>query len=1293
MSSTSRFISRLSGAGAAALIAVAVYPAAAQTVLADKPVLASVSVPGNLALALSVEFPTAVGNAHIDSTYAPATTYLGYFDPDKCYDYKLAATGANAITVDHFVPAAKAAAHVCSNKWSGNFLNWATMQTIDPFRWALTGGFRVFDTPNATVLEKAYASGQGGTGNFPDRSITNSTTIAGATPLKNSNGTTWNGLKLRVQGMGVQLRFANSGDNNSGNPTAFDPSATSWNGATSWVVSVRPRVCDSTLGASFLESNCRPYSSGYKPEGLIQQYSNQIRFSAFGYLNDGNLSRDGGVLRARQKFVGPTQPIPGGDPTTNALTEWDAMTGVMVVNPDAADASATSAIFGSVANSGVMNYLNKFGASKSYKTYDPVGELYYAALRYYRNLGNVSTWSAPNTTNATTKTTYADGFPVISTWDDPIQYSCQKNFILGIGDVNTHADRNLPGATGNSEPSKPAEVSADTALNATTYTNYVGTMAGINNLAGQQPYGGCCTNNGALMAGMAYWANTNDIRPDTSDIKTTGMQTVQTYWVDVLELQTFKTNNQYYLATKYGGANLPADFNPATRTTDLNQSWWHTGPANDTVGGQLRPDTYFTAAKADTMVSGLASAFTSIASRMKAYSTGFSTAQQQITSIGVASYATQFDAKDWTGEVIASTLKAVDGNSSLTQEEAWRFSTKLATQLAGTGWDTNRYMVTWSNTTNVGVPFRKANIPAAQFSLLNTAYRGNDAQDYLNYLRGDTSQEQGSLVAGSSKAYRTRSSLVGDIVNSKVTVVAPPSLTLSEGANPGYGAYVVAKKNRPNYLVVGTNSGVVHVIDGSLTGNTAGREIFSYVPGAAFDGPSTPSTPGVDGLASLGNPSFNHRFFVDARPTAMDVDFGKTVGGSGTDWRTIVVGGLGKGGKRVYALDLTDLSNVNSETVAASKVLWEFSAADMGFMFGEPVITKTAQYGWVVLVSSGYNNATGKVHLYVLNARTGALITTLNGDITDDGTAASPSGLGQPSTFYQDLTTMQVESVYIGDLKGNVWRADLRNTSGGFSNMVKVARAVGPNSTPQSITTQVVPVVDPKTYRRFLAFGTGKLLNANDINTTDLQRLYAVVDGSLGKFVESSADLPAGVSLPITSANLVQLTDLSQPAVIDFNSKAGWYFDLPGGYRVLNDPVYYLGTVAFAATLPTSQNPCNPSGSSRVYMIDLGSGQTRFANNAVYVEPGFSVTDLMFTRGDKKISLTIGGANESSGSKNTCAANDPTCVEKICKPGDKDCCPPGQITCNQEAGEDPNYGIKILNWREIPLRTPTNGSL
>ena len=51
--------------------------------------------------------------------------------------------------------------------------------------------------------------------------------------------------------------------------------------------SQRASVCDtSTLGTAGLESNCVAYPSGvYKPQGLIQQYSNQIKYAVIGYLN------------------------------------------------------------------------------------------------------------------------------------------------------------------------------------------------------------------------------------------------------------------------------------------------------------------------------------------------------------------------------------------------------------------------------------------------------------------------------------------------------------------------------------------------------------------------------------------------------------------------------------------------------------------------------------------------------------------------------------------------------------------------------------------------------------------------------------------------------------------------------------------------------------------------------------------------------------------------------------------------------------------------------------------------
>jgi type IV pilus assembly protein PilY1 len=43
---------------------------------------------------------------------------------------------------------------------------------------------------------------------------------------------------------------------------------------------------------------------------LIQQYSNQIKYAVFGYLNTASEAVQGGVLREPMEFVGPTYPQP-----------------------------------------------------------------------------------------------------------------------------------------------------------------------------------------------------------------------------------------------------------------------------------------------------------------------------------------------------------------------------------------------------------------------------------------------------------------------------------------------------------------------------------------------------------------------------------------------------------------------------------------------------------------------------------------------------------------------------------------------------------------------------------------------------------------------------------------------------------------------------------------------------------------------------------------------------------------------------------------------------------------------
>ncbi|SEL27146.1 type IV pilus assembly protein PilY1 [Roseateles sp. YR242] len=1249
--------------GAAALaLALSGGAAVAQTTLGNQPVFSSVAVPGNVALTLSVEYPTAVSNAHIDTTYSASSTYIGYFDPAKCYTYSYNATE----TSRYFQPAGNATSHVCSAKWSGNFLNWATMQTIDPYRWALTGGYRTTDTTSSTIIEKAYATGQGTTSEFPDRTMSGSTLIAGATPLS------WSTLKLRIQGLGNKLWFTSTGNNNNVSTATAYGSTTSVAAGTVYQVSVRVKVCDTTSGSGDLESNCVKYDSGYyKPEGLIQKYAQKIRFSAFGYLNDATLTRDGGVLRARMKYVGPTQPVPGSDAITNTAAEWNATTGVMVSNPDTTDASATSTYYGiTISNSGVMNYVNKFGeiTPGSYKSYDPVSELYYAALRYYRNLGNVSEWSAATSASTASKTTYADGFPVITTWTDPILYSCQKNFILGIGDVNTHADRNVPGATGSAEPTKPSAVTADTALNAVTWTNKVGVLHGLGSSLGTtSPYNGCCNYNGALIAGMAYYANTQDLRSDLE-----GTQTIKTYWLDVMEYQSYESNNQFYLATKYGGFTVPSGWDALGTTTDIPATSWHTGGTTDVVGSQLRPDTYYTASKADTMVSSLSSAFASIATDIAAYSSSFDTASDTVDS-GSASYASSYDSSGWTGDVIAYTVNSVA--TPVTYTQMWKFSAQLAAQMgtAGTGWDTARYIVTYNPTTAAGVPFRSGSLTSTQLTNLNPSWTTtSDAANYLNWLRGDQSQEQGATASTSTRLYRTRTStaMVGDIVDSGVAVLGAPGAPgtyLAEASNAGYTAHYKTYASRPNILVAGDNNGLVHVINGSLSGTAAGKELFAFIPNAAFAGPN--NTPSVDGLASVGNPDFTHHYLVDAKPAVGEVDFKKTVGSSlsTNEWHSIAVGGLGKGGRSVYALDLTTANTVGSEASAATRVLWEYTDSDMGFTFGTPVITKTTQYGWVVIFGSGMNNSSGKGAFYILNARTGALLQKValpssgTTDTIDNGTAASPANLAYLSTYYRDTTDGTIESVYAGDMNGNLWRLDLTAASGTYPSPVKIAKVTNSSGTPLPITSEPTPNIDASG-RRWIGVGTGQLLSTSDLTTTALNRIVVIRDGYETRYA-TTTDLPSGVTWPIiNNSTRSDLQDISTTAASLPSSKVGYLIDLynatsTAGYRVVYPGDGYGNYMSYSAIRPSSTDACSSSGVSTTFDIDLSTGAV---TKTLY---NFVVTSTRYVETDGVVKRVVSGKPATTTSTSTTQDGDTAASVGSSTTGDK----------------------KVINWREIPL--------
>jgi type IV pilus assembly protein PilY1 len=1394
---------RLGRFAIATLAGLGMAGALAQTVdLADRPLFSTNNVPGNLMLGLSVEWPTASTPAYLSTAaYSASATYLGYFVPTKCYQYTYVSATPET---SYFSAATAASSGACTSttsahRWSGNYLNWAAMQSLDIFRWTLTGGDRAVDTTTQTILEKTRHSGQGGDGIYPNKNLTAG--VSGASPFTSAS------LESQVQGLGTFMKFspvasvtcnfnvngnrralftctptggaaqscntANSRPSaggssscnigpvagmtiactatrsaagvNSGNTYGFSCvgnsaavataaqtcAATSVNyssgaadatcasgyaeadytgtgtllAGTRYRAQIRVKACDAAGGG--VESSCKAYGSNYKPEGLMQEYAMQLRFGAFGYLNDDSITRDGGVVRAQIRSIGPQTPVPGSAAITNSNTEWSATTGVFNANPDAAAATQTSTDAAAyypvtVNNSGVINYLNKFGklTTSDYKQFDPVGEMYYAATRYFRNQGNVPSYtSLAGAGSQANLAKWIDGFPVIRQWSDPVQYSCQKNFILGMGDVYAWMDKNLPGSTitnvqnaGNwaartSEPTMPSEVSGDTAVNVTTATNMVGQLEGLSNLGTTLAQDGGASEraNSTFIAGLAYEAHTRDIRPETA---MPGMQTISTYWLDVRESQTYESKNQYWLAAKYGGFEIPSGFDPYATGNNTgtipNSAWTQLG---QTIGSDSRPNNYFVASDPAAMVAGLRAAFARISSENEAASTtAFSTTTAKVSRTGTASYATQYNPRNWTGDVEASEITF---NQYGVPELATRWNAGALLDATAAG---SRKIVTCCTSAGAALPFRATNLAGTLGSRTNYGSFANvpgvtgtqTAADYVDYLRGVRTLE----TSYSGGKYRTRTSVLGDIVGSRANPVGKPQFPYADLFNPGYSAFKTLHADRKTVVYVGANDGMLHAFDGTLpvsgtcASGTCGNELFAFIPSFSYG--STNTIAAAQGLASLGNPNFSHRYLVDATAQNYDVDFFNTPGPTATaaDWRTMLIGGLGKGGRGYYALDITKPDDWTTETAMAGKFLWEFTDSRMGNTFGEAIVVKTKKYGWTVVVPSGYNNSDGVGYIFLLNPRTGALLDTIS---TPEGSTAAPINMAHANAFVPSFREYVADAIYAGDMRGNLWRFDLTATSGTYPQATKLATLTDGASVPkaQAVTTRPLIEIDPTTNRRYVVVATGRLLADSDISSTDQQTLYVIADGKsgLGEFYPNTP-LPTSITFPIGRNNLNNNSNPlngigSAPA-----QPMGWYLDLVvpttgPSERVNADMTANLGAVLAAVNLPNGQ-ACQGGGTGRLLGLRLSDGRTVLVQENTTTNTSDLVASQAVSNVITNLSfLTVGGQTRAYyGTTGTSSSPvQPLAADTKCGGAG------GNIDCtNLDTG---GAVVRRLNWREV----------
>ncbi|OPX37668.1 MAG: hypothetical protein B1H12_04395 [Desulfobacteraceae bacterium 4484_190.2] len=423
-------------------------------------------------------------------------------------------------------------------------------------------------------------------------------------------------------------------------------------------------------------------------------------------------------------------------------------------------------------------------------------------------------------------------------------------------------------------------------------------------------------------------------------------------------------------------------------------------------------------------------------------------------------FQSSYDTENWTGDVKAyQVCTNLTGNCAgknigdiIKSPYVWSANEKLE----GLNWNTGKKIVTY-NGTDAGQPFRWGNLTTHQQTALNSD------STLLDYLRGDITNE-----VASGGTFRDRFARLSDMVHS--------SPTFENGV-----------------LYAGGNDGMLHAFaaadDEPYAGAVGGEELFAYVPNLVYDN-----------LSQLADPNYTHKYFVDLTPT---VKAGVDISGVST---TVLIGGLGKGGRGYYALDVTDPGNWTSESNVAGKVMWEYPKAgvtddDMGYSFSKPAIIESNDddvnggSGWIVIFGNGYNSQNGHAVLYILNPETGAIIKKIDTGV--DGC----NGLSTAVPIDVDYDN-KVDYVYAGDLRGNVWKFDLTDTDytkwevafNDGTDDQPLFQAQGPGGTTQPITAKPDIMYHPTEHGYMVLFGTGQYLGESDISDTTAQSFYGIWD-------------------------------------------------------------------------------------------------------------------------------------------------------------------------------------------------------
>lgn len=707
---------------------------------------------------------------------------------------------------------------------------------------------------------------------------------------------------------------------------------------------------------------------------------------------------------------------------------------------------------------------------------------------------------------------------------------------------------------------------------------------------------------------------TNNVTGAGRDINNQQHMTTFSIGLGVSGSISYPNSNQYLDNNSWNAWPDPGNPSNISGPIEKIDDLWHAA-----VNGR---GSYYSASNSTTLAAGIQEALAGVEARVGS-SSASATSTLELTTEDHQVFQALYRTVNWDGDLrncsIDPTTGVITKDSNNVCVATWNAQATLDSQVASAGASadgrTIKYFSTGSGNTNQLKDFTYSNLnadgkgslfanacsksPALQqcngaSGVLNSTQvaLANGAENLINYLRGRATYEREKN--STDPLYRKREHILGDVVNAVPVFVKAPVFEYGQ-VDSTYSDFKTDNAARDAVVYAAANDGMLHAFSVS-----DGTEKWAFVPSFVMSK--------MYRLADY-NYSSNHVFLADGSPTVADV-CSQLVNNpsslpaacrSKSYWKTILVAGLNKGGCGYYALDVTDPNS--------PKGLWEFSDENLGYSFGNPVITRRKDGRWVVVISSGYNNypggcgstGDGNGHVFVLDALTGEKledIQTMLADGSPAGTVGSPNGLAKLNAWVESPYLNVADRIYGGDLLGNVWRIDFDNNAGATGKEAMLLGNLTAGGHPQPITTKPELYYLSSVGGYLVLVGTGKYLGVDDPLNTDQQSIYGLKDNNsstgLGDVRNNNS---------IVSRTLEQTTDTSgalirkinQGADINWASNNGWYIDLnPDNTapteRINVDMQLQYNLLTVATNVPY-QSACTQGGSSWKFDIDIETGK------------------------------------------------------------------------------------------------------